>query len=395
MRPTNLSLCPVALCLMFWATATTASNKGRNKPPHWAIEVCLAVSSAEDRLSSVAELPSSTIAVPAARKRRVLLARNSCPAILSYQYTLDQFHPIIAVVCNGADEGLRTQSLQTPKKYISTFPSLKMKTEIFAVLSALAAIAIAAPQHHQIKISGTTAAVPASATFEEICWRVCAPQKIECKDEWYSKDLNGCWTCCKESASSSISSTTNGEEIDIKIRISGTTADDALTTQSIPSSPNKEIDIKIQTSETTSAASSSLFEDECWKLCFSDPIFKCLDKWHAKKVGSCWTCCKDTASPSISSGGEEIEVKIQISETTTDDAATPLSIPSTPSKEIDIEIQSSGTKEICLRVCFPEGTKCEAGMYPKVFNDCLTCCEQYESDSNAAKTHPFGLPADL
>ncbi|OBU01146.2 hypothetical protein VE01_00766 [Pseudogymnoascus verrucosus] len=186
-----------------------------------------------------------------------------------------------------------------------------MKIKIFAVLSALAAITIAAPQYHQIKISGTT-------------------------------------------------------------------ADDASTPPSIPSTPNKEIDIKIQISDTTSAASSSLFEDECWKLCFSEAIFKCLDKWHPKKLGSCWTCCKDTSSPSISSttNGEEIEVKIQISDATSGTSA------------------SSIFDEFCSRVFSPVEIECPKEYYPKQISEGhWTCCK--EIVSNAAISRQFGLTADL
>jgi hypothetical protein len=58
-----------------------------------------------------------------------------------------------------------------------------MKIKIFAVLSALAAITIAAPQYHQIEISGTTAAAPASAMFTEFyCLKVCSPKPFKCDD---------------------------------------------------------------------------------------------------------------------------------------------------------------------------------------------------------------------
>ncbi|KAF7590662.1 hypothetical protein BBP40_002554 [Aspergillus hancockii] len=30
----------------------------------------------------------------------------------------------------------------------------------------------------------------------------------------------------------------------------------------------------------------------CWKACFKERPH-CPHGWHAKKIGHCWTCCKD------------------------------------------------------------------------------------------------------
>ncbi|RSM02311.1 hypothetical protein CDV31_010960 [Fusarium ambrosium] len=31
----------------------------------------------------------------------------------------------------------------------------------------------------------------------DICWLLCAPEKIECPEEWYASKQGDCWTCCR------------------------------------------------------------------------------------------------------------------------------------------------------------------------------------------------------
>ncbi|EIE81823.1 hypothetical protein RO3G_06534 [Rhizopus delemar RA 99-880] len=38
------------------------------------------------------------------------------------------------------------------------------------------------------------------AEAQEICWRVCFPEKPKCPEEWSPKKLGHCWTCCKDNS---------------------------------------------------------------------------------------------------------------------------------------------------------------------------------------------------
>ncbi|OBT87598.1 hypothetical protein VE02_04144 [Pseudogymnoascus sp. 03VT05] len=159
-----------------------------------------------------------------------------------------------------------------------------MKAKLFAVFSALAAVTIAAPQHHQISFN--KAVQSPATTFEDYCYDEC----------WHYANNKGtsehpCWTCCYPAA---------GDAIDPSIaRKSG----------------NDEIDnnIDVKISDTSVANSAfSLFEDPC--------------EGYSTNKGTtshpCWTCCEapeDTAeNPSISStpNKEEIEINIKISDPT-------------------------------------------------------------------------------
>ena len=160
---------------------------------------------------------SLIIAVPIARRHRLLLTINVCPAILSYQCTHIEFHPSLQP-CNKAEESfwplspiqlfriLIPQNYNYPpppqrsptrfskiskgttgprnhqKHHFSTFLSLTMKTKVFVVFSALVATSIAAPKHHQTSLNRVSQS-PATF-FEDPCWRVCWPKVPRCPDGW-------------------------------------------------------------------------------------------------------------------------------------------------------------------------------------------------------------------
>ncbi|KFY02204.1 hypothetical protein O988_02317 [Pseudogymnoascus sp. VKM F-3808] len=223
-----------------------------------------------------------------------------------------------------------------------------MKTTVFAVVSALAAVSFAAPRHHQT-----------------ICWEF-IPQ---CPNGWYSNNKGTaaypCWTCCKSPSES-------------------------FETPSVSSTPNKEeIDINIKISDTSTANSASfLFEDPCWRVCwFKTP--KCPSGWYSNNKGTaaqpCWTCCKSPSgsseTPSVSStpDKEEIDINIKISDTSVANSA------------------SSLVEDVCWKVCWEFVPKCPDGMYSNnkgtAAYPCWTCCISPSVDG--ATSHRAGLTADL
>ncbi|CAG9985863.1 unnamed protein product [Clonostachys byssicola] len=47
-------------------------------------------------------------------------------------------------------------------------------------------------------LGATTMARPFNAGDYDVCWLMCASDKIQCPENWYSKQQGNCWTCCKD-----------------------------------------------------------------------------------------------------------------------------------------------------------------------------------------------------
>ncbi|CAH0023287.1 unnamed protein product [Clonostachys rhizophaga] len=55
-------------------------------------------------------------------------------------------------------------------------------------------------------LGATTMARPftGKAGDYDICWLLCASDKIQCPEGWYSSQQGDCWTCCKDTSAEGI-----------------------------------------------------------------------------------------------------------------------------------------------------------------------------------------------
>ncbi|OBT75814.1 hypothetical protein VF21_05565 [Pseudogymnoascus sp. 05NY08] len=294
-----------------------------------------------------------------------------------------------------------------------------MKAELFAVFSALAAVTIAAPQHHQISFN--KAAQSPATTFKDYCYNECWHAMQRCPPPWYANNKgtleHPCWTCCYPAVDDAIDPSTTGKsgndetDINIDITISDTSVansgfslfedpcegystnkgtashpcwtcceapEDTAENPSISSTPDKEeIEINIKISDTTLAASASfIFEEYCWKIC-GPPDIQCPEKSYPKKVGSCWTCCQAL-------GQRDASITLSI-----DDHA-----PSEDNIEVDTQISDltpaiSGASifwDYCLRnICHKQEPKCREHWHTKKIGECWACCLSFKDDDDAPR----------
>ncbi|KFY52043.1 hypothetical protein V496_08684 [Pseudogymnoascus sp. VKM F-4515 (FW-2607)] len=221
-----------------------------------------------------------------------------------------------------------------------------MKAKVLAVVSALAAVIVAAPQ--QLQTSLNKVALPpdvaGSTLFEDPCWR-------------YSNNKgtasHPCWTCCKaptinDAETPPISTTTDKEEIDINIKISDTSA---------------------------AVSASSLFEDYCWLICWHH-IPRCPRGWHSKRFGHCWTCCRttDASTPSGEDTGFNIEADMEM------EMEIKLEVDMEDDMEDDMEAETEADEQtseliaLCRRRCYRSRPRCHRGWYPVRRGRCWRCC---------------------
>ncbi|KFY96089.1 hypothetical protein V498_02910 [Pseudogymnoascus sp. VKM F-4517 (FW-2822)] len=272
-----------------------------------------------------------------------------------------------------------------------------MKAKVLAVVSALAAVIVAAPQ--QLQTSLNKVALPpdvaGSTIFEDPCWR-------------YSNNKgtasHPCWTCCKaptinDAETPPISTTTDKEEIDINIKISDTSAavsasslfedywtashpcwtcckapaiDDATADHIISTPSEEDIEIDVQIGDIDPAMSAaSLFADICWKICLPQKP-NCPHGWHSKRFGHCWTCCRttDASTPSGEDTGfnieadMEMEMEIKLEVDMEDDMEA----------ETEADEQTSELIALCRRRCYRSRPRCHRGWYPVRRGRCWRCC---------------------